>query len=74
MPLRPRLRFSATEIASVVVALIACLGAVASAYYAYSNRNRELDIKLIEIGVGILRADPKETQTNGAREWGHQDY
>jgi hypothetical protein len=33
------------------------------------NRNRELDIELVKIGVGILRADPKETQTRGAREW-----
>jgi hypothetical protein len=41
-----------------------------SAFYSYTNRNRELDIKLVEIGIGILHADPsKETQTQGAREW-----
>jgi hypothetical protein len=40
-----------------------------SAFYSYTNRNRELDIELIKIGIGILRADPKETQTVGARTW-----
>jgi hypothetical protein len=64
-----RSRFSATELTSVVVAMIACLGAIVSAFYSYANRNRELDIKLVEVGLSILRADPKETQTNGAREW-----
>jgi len=37
--------------------------------YTYTSRNRELDIELVKIGVAILRADPKEMQTNGAREW-----
>jgi hypothetical protein len=31
-----------------------------------------LDIELVKIGVSILRADPKEAQTNGAREWAIQ--
>jgi hypothetical protein len=64
-----RLRFSATELTSVVVAILAFLGAIVSAFYTYSNRNRELDIKFVEIGLSVLRADPKETQTNGARGW-----
>jgi hypothetical protein len=63
MPVRP------TEITSVIVAVIACIGAIVSAFYSYSNRNRELNIELVKIGIGILRADPKETQTVGAREW-----
>jgi len=28
-----------------------------------------LDIKLVEIRISILRADPKETQTRGAGQW-----
>ncbi len=64
--------FKPTEIVSVIVAIIACAGAVISALYTYTSRNRELDIELIKIGIGILRADPKETQTNGAREWAIQ--
>jgi hypothetical protein len=58
-----------TEITSVIVAVIACIGAIVSAFYSYSNRNRELNIELVKIGIGILRADPTETQTVGAREW-----
>jgi hypothetical protein len=63
MPVRP------TEIVSVIVAAIACAGAIISALYTYTSRNRELDIELVKVGIGILRADPKETQTQGAREW-----
>lgn len=66
------MRVRTTEIASVIVALIACAGAIVSAVYSYTNRNRELDIELIKIGISILRADPKETQTEGAREWAIQ--
>jgi hypothetical protein len=61
-----------TEIVSVIVAVVACAGAIVSALYTYTSRNRELDIELIKVGIGILRADPKETQTNGAREWAIQ--
>lgn len=63
------IRFKATEVATIAVATIAFLGSVVSAFYTYTSRNRELDIKLVEIGITILRADPKEAQTNGAREW-----
>jgi hypothetical protein len=66
------MRVRATEIVSVIVAVIACAGAVVSALYTFTSRNRELDIELIKIGISILRADPKETQTNGAREWAIQ--
>jgi hypothetical protein len=62
-------RFKATEVASLLVAVIAFVGTLANSFYAYSNRNRELDIELVKLGVAILRADPKETQTGGAREW-----
>ena len=62
-------RFRATEVATLLVAVIAFVGTVANSFYAYSNRNRELDIELVKLGVAILRADPKETQTEGAREW-----
>jgi hypothetical protein len=63
------MRFKPTELATIIVAAIAFLGAIASAFYTYTARNRELDIELVKIGIGILRADPKETQTAGAREW-----
>jgi hypothetical protein len=46
----PRLRLTAAELASVTVALIAPFASVISCLYAYANRNRKLDVKLIEIG------------------------
>src|SRR5436309_2254400 len=63
------MRFKPTEIATIIVAGIALLGAAISTFYTYASRNRELDIELVKVGIGILRADPKEAQTNGAREW-----
>ena len=50
-------------------AAIALVGTLAAANFTYSSRNRELDIELVKLGVAILRADPKETQTQGEREW-----
>jgi hypothetical protein len=66
------MRFKSTEIATIVVAGIAFIGSVVSAFYTYANRNRELDIKLVEIGIGILRADPKGADLTPAREWAIQ--
>jgi hypothetical protein len=63
------LRFKASEIATLSVAALAFAGSIISALYTYLNHNREMDIELVKIGVSILRADPNETQTNGAREW-----
>jgi hypothetical protein len=66
------MRFTATETVSLSVATLAFIGSITSAYYTYSNRNRELDIKLVEIGIGILRADPKDTGLTAARAWAVQ--
>jgi hypothetical protein len=67
------MRFKPTEIATIIVAGIALAGSVVSAFYTYTSRNRELDIKLVEIGIGILRADPKETGgVTAARGWAVQ--
>ena len=33
------------------------------------SKSRELDIKMVEIGISILSADPKETQVAPARAW-----
>jgi hypothetical protein len=54
------------------VASLAFAGSIISAIYTYTSRNRELDIKLVEIGIGILRADPKETGLTAARGWAVQ--
>jgi hypothetical protein len=66
------MRFKPTELVSLAVAGLAFAGAAISAFYSYTNRNRELDIKLVEIGIGILRADPKDTGLTSARGWAIQ--
>jgi hypothetical protein len=66
------MRFKATEIVSLAVAALAFGASILSAFYTYTSRNRELDIKLVEIGIGILRADPKETGLTAARGWAVQ--
>lgn len=58
-----------SNLVSMGVATIALLGTIISGLYTYANRNRELDIEFVKIGISILKADPKETQTRGAREW-----
>ncbi len=36
----------------------------------YFSKDRELDIRMVEIGLGILKADPSENeQISPAREW-----
>lgn len=57
---------------SIVAAGIACIAAMASAYLTYAGHNRELDIRLVEIGVSILRADPDKTGVSAARGWAIQ--
>src|ERR1700690_3882653 len=58
-----------TELVSVIVAVIAAASAGLSAFYTYTSQNRQLDIELVKLGIGILRVDPTEAQTNAARGW-----
>jgi hypothetical protein len=66
------MRLKTTEIVSLTVAGLAFAGSLTSAFYTYTNRNRELDIKLVELGIGVLRADPKDTGLTAARGWAIQ--
>lgn len=34
-----------------------------------SDRNREMDIKMLELSLQILREDPKTSQINATRDW-----
>jgi hypothetical protein len=62
------------SVGAAIVALIGAgatiLAAVIPAQYGAQGKGRELDIKLVEIGMAILRSDPKEIPNNrGTREW-----
>ena len=53
---------------AIVVAAIALAGVLGGAWFTLLTKDHELKIKLVEIGIGILRADPKENVTP-ARRW-----
>jgi hypothetical protein len=55
-------------IAVVIAAVIGAAGGFAAAYYGFLSKDQELKVHLVEIAVGILRADPKEGVTP-ARAW-----
>ncbi len=59
---------------AVIAGLSAAIGAVGGPYLTsrvdYFTRNREMDIKMVEIAVGILRTDNlKEPGVAPARAW-----
>lgn len=53
-------------VATVLIPLVVTAAAQMSGVF---QKSRELDIKMIELGVGILRAGPQETGAKGARGW-----
>lgn len=61
--------FTFPQIATISVAILGSLASLGGAYLSYTQGNRELDVKLVEIGIGILRSDPSQTQVKAAREW-----
>jgi hypothetical protein len=59
----------------LVVALVAILSAIIGAgatlgvaYFTFASKDQELKVHLVEIAIGILRADPKE-DVAPARRW-----
>lgn len=61
--------FSFPQIVTIIVAVLGSTASLGGAYLSYTQGNRELDVKLIEIAVGILRTDPKQTEVKAARAW-----
>lgn len=54
---------------AATAAVVSALVALGSAGFSYLNRDRELDIRLVEIGIGILRVDPQKSGVSAARRW-----
>ena len=52
----------------VIVAVIGGVAGFGGAWVGLVSKDHELKIKLVEIGISILRADPKENLTP-ARSW-----
>ena len=53
----------------IVSALLGAVGVVFVGAADYLIRGRELDIKMVEIALGILREEPDTSQLNAARGW-----
>jgi len=57
---------------AVVVALIAFAGVLGGAWFTLLTKDHELKVRLVEIGISILRADPKadpKDDVTPARGW-----
>jgi hypothetical protein len=52
-----------------VIAVIALAGVLATAWSAYASKDEELKVHLVEIAIGILRADPTKEDVAPARAW-----
>ena len=52
-----------------VIAVLALAGVLATAWSAYASKDEELKVHLVEIAIGILRADPTKEDVAGARGW-----
>ena len=50
-----------------LVALIAMIGSVGGAALTWSNKGRELDIRMIDISLSILKGDDRGTQPKEAK-------
>jgi hypothetical protein len=55
-------------IVAVLSAAIAGAASFGAGYLAFASKDQELKVHLVEIAIGILRADPKEDVTP-ARGW-----
>jgi hypothetical protein len=53
----------------VVLGILALAGVLATALSAYASKDEELRVHLVEIAMGILRADPTKEDVAGARGW-----
>jgi hypothetical protein len=47
-------------IAAVAGGVLALMAAVATGWFSFASKDEELRVHLVEIAIGILRADPKE--------------
>lgn len=53
---------------TVSTAVAALLGGIVGSWLDFDVRDRQLDVRLVEIAVGILQAEPKDN-IRPAREW-----
>jgi hypothetical protein len=57
-----------TFVSGLLGALIGAGAVVAASWFSYASKDEELRVHLVEIAIGILRAEPKEDVAS-ARDW-----
>ena len=55
-------------VVGAVAAVVGSVATIATGYFTFASKDQELRVRLIEIGISILRADPKE-DVAPARAW-----
>jgi hypothetical protein len=58
-----------TFAAGLLGAVLGAVAAVATGWFAYASKDEELRVHLVEIAIGILRADPTKEDVAPARAW-----
>ncbi len=53
----------------LVSAMIGAAATLVVAMTGYLNKDKELDIKMLQIALGILREDPAKSKISAARSW-----
>jgi hypothetical protein len=54
---------------AITVALIGLIGVIVGSLLTYFVSSRDLDIKMIDIAVGLLKEDPANIKLQPARNW-----
>jgi hypothetical protein len=58
-----------TFVAGLLGAIVGAAGIVAASWFSFASKDEELRVHLVEIAMGILRADPTKEDVAPAREW-----
>lgn len=56
-------------VGAAVGGVLTVIAAVATGWFGYASKDEELRVHLVEIAVGILRADPTKEDVAPARDW-----
>jgi hypothetical protein len=60
---------SVSAIATVIGAVLALVGVYLTGWFTYASKDEELRYHLVEVALGILRADPKKENIKPVRLW-----
>jgi hypothetical protein len=56
-------------IGAAIGGVLALIAAVATGWFSFASKDEKLRVHLVEIAIGILRADPSKEDVAAARDW-----